>query len=121
MGENQRGHGHYKGRDPEGHRPDYLSSFFGATAARHGLEDLDLFAGTGVLDKMADVDDALVAGVGALQASVVRLYSIVVIVRRWVRAGCARLLCGHEVPLRGPGLGVLQHRRDHLSLTPLLY
>ena len=36
-----------------------------ATAARNGLEDLGLFAGTGVLDKMADVDDALEAGVGA--------------------------------------------------------
>jgi hypothetical protein len=37
-----------------------------AAAARHGLYDLDLFAGTGVLDKMADVDDAVVAGVRAL-------------------------------------------------------
>jgi hypothetical protein len=47
-------------------RPDYLSSFFGAAAARNGLEDLYLFAGTGVLDKVADVDDAFVAGVRAL-------------------------------------------------------
>ena len=36
-----------------------------AAAARDGLYDLDLFAGTGVLDKMPDVDDALEAGVGA--------------------------------------------------------
>jgi hypothetical protein len=35
-------------------------------AARDGLEDLDLFAGTGVLDNMPDVDDALVAGVGVV-------------------------------------------------------
>jgi hypothetical protein len=47
-------------------RPDYLSSFFGAAAARHGVHDLGLFAGTGVLDKMADVDDAVVAGVGVI-------------------------------------------------------
>jgi len=40
---------------------------------RNGLEDLDLFAGTGVLDKVPDVDDALVASVGALEAGVMRL------------------------------------------------
>ena len=40
-----------------------LVLYAGAAAARHGLYDLDLFAGTGVLDKMADVDDALGAGV----------------------------------------------------------
>jgi hypothetical protein len=62
-------------------RPDYLSSFFGAAAAGHGLEDLYLFAGTGVLDKVPDVDGAIVAGVGAqaLEASVVGLYAVVVI------------------------------------------
>jgi hypothetical protein len=53
-------------------RPDYLSSFFGAAAAGHGLEDLYLFAVVAD-DQMPDVDDALVAGVGALQASVVRV------------------------------------------------
>jgi hypothetical protein len=37
-----------------------------ATTARYGLDDLDLFAGTGVLDKMPDVDDPISAGVGAL-------------------------------------------------------
>jgi len=67
-----------------------------ATAARHGLQDLDLFAGTGVLDKVPDVDDAFVAGVRALEASVMRLYGVVVILIGWVRVGCARLLCGHE-------------------------
>jgi hypothetical protein len=39
-----------------------------AAAARDGLEDFNLFAGTGVLNKMADVHDALVAGVWARQA-----------------------------------------------------
>jgi hypothetical protein len=38
---------------------------FRALATRHGLYDLDLFAATGVLDKRADVDDAIVAGVVA--------------------------------------------------------
>jgi hypothetical protein len=42
-----------------------LAVFAGAAAARHGLYDLDLFAGTGVLDKMPDVDDAISAGVRA--------------------------------------------------------
>src|SRR5215211_5609499 len=47
-------------------RPDYLSSFFGAAAAGNGLYDLGLFAGTGVLDKVPDVDDAIGADVGAI-------------------------------------------------------
>jgi hypothetical protein len=87
-------------------RPDYLCRFFRAAATRNGLYDLDLFAGTGVLDKMPDIDDAISAGVGTqpLETGVVRLYSVAMILRRWVR-GCARLLCGHEVHLRGPGLG----------------
>jgi hypothetical protein len=50
-----------------------------ALAARHSLDDLYLFAGTGVLDKVPDVDDAIVASVGALQAGVVHLYGVVVI------------------------------------------
>src|SRR5215208_8172542 len=81
----ERGQENYKGQGPEGHRPDYLCSFFGAAAAGDGLYDLSLFAGTGVLDKVPDVDDAIVAGVGALQASVVRLYGVVVILGAWVR------------------------------------
>jgi hypothetical protein len=63
-----------------------------AAAARDGLEDLDLFAGTGVLGKVPDKDDAIGAGVGALKAGVVHLYGVVVILGRWAR-GCARLLC----------------------------
>jgi hypothetical protein len=49
---------------PEGYpRPTGHLLIFCAAAARDGLEDLYLFAGTGVLDKMPDVDDALEAGV----------------------------------------------------------
>jgi hypothetical protein len=56
-------------------RPAGYLLIFCAAAARDGLDDLDLFAGTGVLDKMPDVDDAIGAGVGAqtLEAGVVRL------------------------------------------------
>src|SRR5215207_7622132 len=75
-------------------------------AARNGFYDLDLFADTGVLDNTPDVDDALVADVGALEAGVIRLYGVVVILR-WVRMGCARLLCGHGILSLGPRLGVL--------------
>jgi DNA-binding XRE family transcriptional regulator len=42
----------------------------------------------------------------------VRLYGVVVVLGRWVR-GCARLLCGHEVPPRGPGPGERQLLRGH--------
>ena len=45
-----------------------------AAAARHCLDHLDLFAV--LFDQAADVDDALVAGVGALKAGVVRLYVV---------------------------------------------
>jgi hypothetical protein len=63
-----------------------------AAAAWEGLEDLDLFAATGALDNMPDVDDALVAGVGAFKTGVMRLYGVVVLLGRWVRVGCARLI-----------------------------
>jgi hypothetical protein len=52
-----------------------------ATAARDGLEDLYLFAGTGVLDKVPDVDDAIGAGVGAIM-----------FLSRWVREMRGRLV-----------------------------
>ena len=42
-----------------------------------------------------------------------RLYGVVMLLGRWVRVACARLLCGHEVPPRGPGPGVRQHLRGH--------
>ncbi len=65
------------------HAPLVLDA--GATAARNEVDDLYLFAGTGVLDKMPDVDDALYTGVGALEAGVMRLYGGVVIPGGWVR------------------------------------
>jgi hypothetical protein len=37
-----------------------------ASPTRNGVYDLDLFTGTGVLDKVPDVDDAIVAGVGVI-------------------------------------------------------
>jgi hypothetical protein len=76
-----------------------------ASPARNGVEDLYLFAVFGN-NKMADVDDAVYAGVGAqaLETRVVRLYGVVVILSRRVR-GCARLWGVHEAPPRGPGLG----------------
>jgi hypothetical protein len=77
-------------------RPDYLCSFFRTAAAGDGLYDLDLFAATGVLDKVPQVDDTIVAGVGALQASVVRLYGVVLLLSGWVRVGCARLFGVHS-------------------------
>jgi hypothetical protein len=51
------------------------------------------------LDNAAKEDPAIHAGVGALEAGVVSLYSVVVIIGGWVRVGCARLLCGHCGPL----------------------
>jgi hypothetical protein len=67
-----------------------------AAATGNGLDDLDLFAGTGVLDKVPDVDDALVAGVGALEAGVMRLYGVVVILG-WVRV--VRYSHGRQPPV----------------------
>jgi hypothetical protein len=66
--------------------PDRLQAAIRATAARHGLYDLDLFIGTGVLDKMPHVHEALDAGARALEAGVVRLYGVVVLRPRLVGA-----------------------------------
>src|SRR5829696_1172957 len=67
---------------------------------------------------VADEHPAAHAGVRAqaLETRVVRLYGVVTILGRWARAGCARLLCGHEAPPRGPGSGVLLHPRGHFSI-----
>src|SRR5215210_3560989 len=96
-------------RRPEGYpRPYYLSRFFGAAAAAVG--GFPLLA---VLVDVSDEHPAQVPGAGTLEAGVVRLHGVVVLLSRWVRVGCARLLCGHEVPPRGPGPGVSQHPRGH--------
>jgi hypothetical protein len=50
-----------------------LVGCFSAALTRNGFYDLDLFVAV-LFDQMADVDDALVAGVGALEAGVMRLY-----------------------------------------------
>jgi hypothetical protein len=84
-----------------------------AAATRNGLKDLDLFA-VFTDDQVPDVDDAIETGVGALESGVVRLYGVVVILSGWVCWARGRLLCGHEVPLRGPCLGVCHHRRGFL-------
>jgi hypothetical protein len=68
-----------------------LAVVAGATSARNGLEDLDLF--TVVADnEMTDEDGTIGAHVGALEAGIMRLYGVVLILSGWVRR-CARLLC----------------------------
>ena len=65
-----------------------------AAAARHALVLDDLAIKVVLrLDNAAKEHPAVHAGVGALEAGVVRLYSVVVILSGWVRVGCARL-CG---------------------------
>jgi hypothetical protein len=88
--------------------------FVGASPTRNGLYDLDLFAGTGVLDKMPDVDDALVAGVGTLEASVMRLYGVVVILARRVRV--VRYSHGVNLLCRLAGLREVPAPRGHLYI-----
>src|SRR5829696_10196946 len=82
----------------------------GTPAARYGFYTLDLCAVV-AHDQMADVDDALVAGVGtqALKTGVVRLHSVVIL-GGWVRVGCARLCSVHWGPFplgQVPGSGRL--------------
>ena len=55
-----------------------------ALAAGNGLDDFDLFPGTGVLDKMAEVHDAIVAGV-----------RVIPFLSGWVRWVRGRLVLGH--------------------------
>jgi len=57
-------------------RPAEYLLIFCASPTRHGLYDLDLFTGTGVLENMPDEDDALVASVGAIEAGVMRLHGV---------------------------------------------
>jgi hypothetical protein len=68
-----------------------------AAAARHALvlDDLAIKVVLG-LDNAAKEHPAVHAGVGALEAGVVRLYGIVVILGRWVRVRCARLSSVHS-------------------------
>ena len=68
----------------------WLSAIRAATAG-HGLYDLDLFA---VLVYVADEHPAAHAGVGALEAGVMRLYGVVVVLGGWVRWVRGRLIHG---------------------------
>ena len=71
---------------------------------------------------VADEYPAFEAGAGAktLEASIVRLYVVLMIVgwffSGWVRVACARLSGVHEVPPRGPGPGERQLLRGHLFI-----
>jgi hypothetical protein len=89
-----------------------------ATAARHALvlDDLAIKVVRG-LDNAVKEHPDVHAGVGALEAGVVRRYAVVVIVSGWVRVGCARH-CGVHVthPFSGPGSGVLLHLRGHFLI-----
>jgi hypothetical protein len=66
---------------------------------RHRLKELGLFA-IFANYQMADVDDAVYAGVGAqaLESGVVRLYGVVVILGGWVRCVRGRLSRVHWGP-----------------------
>jgi hypothetical protein len=94
-----------------------------AAAARHALvlDDLAIKVVLG-LDNAAKEHPAIHAGVGALEAGVVRLYGIVVILSGWVRVGCARLFGVHSLhPFCGPGSEVLLHLRGHSFIRRAYY
>jgi hypothetical protein len=66
------------------------ASFASAAAARHALVLDDL-----AIKVMLRLDNAAKEH-PAVHAGVVRLYAVVVIVRGWVRVGCARLSSVHS-------------------------
>ena len=67
-----------------------------AWASRATAAPVGGFSLLAVLVYVADEHPAIYAGAGARQASVVRLYGVVVILSRWVRVGCARLSRVHS-------------------------
>jgi hypothetical protein len=67
-----------------------LSAFRAAAATVGGFPLL------AALVCVADEYPTLKTRAGTLQASVMRLYSVVVILGRWVRVGCARLCSVHS-------------------------
>jgi hypothetical protein len=82
---------------------------FCASPTRNSVDDLDLFAGTGVLDKMPDVDDALVAdavalvlilgiGIAVIVIGVGVVIAVILVLTGWMRVGCARLCGVHRAP-----------------------
>jgi hypothetical protein len=73
------------------------ASFASAAATRHALVRDDLaIKVVRRLDNAAKEHPAVYAGVGALEASVVRLYGVVVILSRWVRWVRGRLCRVHS-------------------------
>jgi hypothetical protein len=100
--------------------PALAGGSFATAAARQRLAPLDLFARLLVDGGVAEVDLAVHAGVGALQAGVVGLYGVVMILRRWVR-GCARLWGVHKLLLMDRASGRLgPPRRLPTLLTAVL-
>jgi hypothetical protein len=72
------------------------------------------------LDNAAKEHPAVHAGMGALEAGVMRLYGVVIL-GRWVR-GCARLCGGHEdAPSWSGSRGALTPAGPLPYPTPLLY
>ena len=57
-----------------------------------------------ILVYVADEHPAFKAGAGTLQAGVVSLYSVVLLLGRWVRVGYARLCGVHRAPSLWAGL-----------------
>jgi hypothetical protein len=64
-----------------------------ATAAGHDFQALDFLAHGFVEYGVGQEDQPVRAGVGALEAGVMRLHGLVVILGGWVRG---RFLCGHR-------------------------
>jgi hypothetical protein len=79
-----------------------------AAAAGHALvlDDLAIKVVLG-LDNAAKEHPAVHAGVGALEAGVVRLYGVVIV------AGLRYSVGVHRAPPCGPGSGVRHHLRGH--------
>jgi hypothetical protein len=93
-----------------------------AWAIRATMTDVECFSLLAVLVYVADEHPALKASAWPFEASVVRLYSVVVILGGWVRVGCARLFGVHRAPSLWAGLrGVSAPPGPFLYPTPLLY
>jgi hypothetical protein len=95
-----------------------------AWAIRATMTDVECFSLLAVLVYVADEHPALKASAWPFEASVVRLYSVVVILAGWVRVGCARLCGVHRAPSLWAGLREMCRLRGAISLflaTTLYY
>src|SRR5215204_928902 len=82
-----------------GHHEAYPGPCYRSTALaaiRAAAAPVGGFPLLAVLVYVANKHPIIYAGAGTLQASVVRLYGVVVIVSGWVRVGCARLCSVHR-------------------------